>query len=391
MKKFNRLVIVVCVLTSVVVLLGCPRKNIEDTSKSEFIKIGYQGPLTGPIAIFGLQTLAGIELAVAEANEDENGVNGKKIKLEVFDSRGEKTLAANGANRLITQGICAGVGEPTSGAYFASRDIYNRNSVPVISAGATAEGVTVGREFVFRNTLLDTHGAPYLIDYMMEKRGFKRFAIITAVNNDFSVGVSNVFRDYLNKSGAVIVVEQTISDSDTDVSAQITSLRGKDIDAVIYTGYYEEASLILLEMEKKGIDAILIGADGLQSPQLWNVAKDASIGTIFYAGFAMNSEEEIVQTFNRKLGAIGLYSDLGSSQGYDATKLLIKSIREAGVVDCSSKEERSKIRDILAETKDYKGVSGLMSFDEDRSAIKVPFLQEIYKMDNGSYSTRILK
>ncbi len=391
MIKFRRLVLLIFVLTSVLVLLGCPRKNLDDASSEEFIKIGYQGPLTGPIAIFGLQTLAGIELAVAEANEDENGVNGKKIKLELFDSRGEKTLAANGANRLITLGICAGVGEPTSGAYFASRDIYNRNGVPVISAGATAEGVTNGREFVFRNTLLDTHGAPYLIDYMMDKRGYKNFTIITAINNDFSVGVSKVFRDYLNQKGGVIIAEQTISDSDTDVSAQITSLRGKDIDAIIYTGYYEEASLILLEMEKKGIKAILIGADGLQSPQLWDVAKDASLGTIFYAGFAMNSEEKIVQEFNRKLGEIGLYSDLGSSQGYDATKLLIKSIREAGVVDCSSKEERSKIRDILATTKNYKGVSGLMSFDEDRSAIKVPFLQEIYKMDNGSYSTRILK
>ncbi len=391
MKKFSKLFIVVFVMTSVLFLLGCPRKNIEDKSDSEFIKIGYQGPLTGPIAIFGLQTLAGIELAVAEANEDENGVNGKKIKLELFDSRGEKTLAVNGANRLVTLGICAAVGEPTSGAYFASRDIYNRNSVPVISAGATAKGVTDGREFVFRNTLLDAHGAPYLIDYMMEKRGFKKFAIITAVNNDFSVGVSNVFREYLKKSGGVIVAEQTMSDNDADVSAQITSFRGKDIDAIIYTGYYEEASLILLEMEKKGIDAILIGADGLQSPQLWDVAKDASLGTIFYAGFAMNSEEEIVKSFNRKLGAKGLYSDLGSSQGYDATKLLIKSIKEAQVVDCSSKEERSKIRDVLAATKDYKGVSGLMSFDKDRSAIKVPFLQEIYKMDNGSYSTRILK
>ena len=88
---------------------------------------------------------------------------------------------------------------------------------------------------------------------------------------------------------------------------------------------------------------------------------------------------------------MGRSSDLFAAQGYDAAKLLINSIQESGVVDCSSKENRSKIRDILAKTKDYKGVSGVMSFDDERNAIKVPFLQEVYKMDNGSYSTRIVK
>ncbi len=390
MRKFGRWFLLSFLMVSVMFIVGCPKKQAEEKTE-DFITVGYQGPLTGPIAVYGLQTLAGIELAVAEANDYPGGVNGKKIKLEVFDSRGDKTQAVNGANRLITLDICVAVGEPTSGAYFASRDVYDRNSVPVISAGATAEGVTKGREFVFRNTLLDAHGAPYLIDYVMEKRGFKNFAIITAVNNDFSVGVSKIFRSYVEKKGGKVVVEQTISDGDTDVSAQITSLRNKDIDAVIYSGYYQEGSLILLEMKKQGIEAILLGPDGLQSPKLWDVAKDSSIGTIFYAGFAINSEEELVKAFNSKISSMGRSSDLFAAQGYDAAKLLINSIQESGVVDCSIKENRSKIRDILAATKDYKGVSGLMSFDEDRNAVKVPFLQEVYKMDNGSYSTRIVQ
>ncbi len=391
MKKYGRWLLPTILMMSVMFLVGCPKKKTDDVVSSEFITVGYQGPLTGSIAVYGLQTLAGIELAVAEANDYPGGVNGKKIKLEIFDSRGDKTQAVNGANRLITLDICAAVGEPTSGAYFASRDVYDRNSVPVISAGATAEGITEGREFVFRNTLLDADGAPYLVDYVMDKRGYKNFAIITAVNNDFSVGVSKIFREYVEKKGGAVVVEQTISDGDTDVSAQITSLRRKDIDAVIYTGYYQEASLILLELKKQGIDAVLLGPDGLQSPKLWEVAKDATVGTIFYAGFAINSEDDLVQVFNSKINSMGRSSDLFAAQGYDATKLLIKSIQESGVVDCSSEEDRSKIRDILAATKDYKGVSGMMSFDSDRNAVKVPFLQEVYKTDNGSYATRILK
>ena len=386
MSKFRKICITVFLVIIVTVLYGCPKKSSESNDQ---IVIGHQGAHTGNIAFVGLQTLEGTKLAVEEINA-KGGINGKDVKLIYFDSRGEKPQAVNVANRLLTSDVCGVIGDPNSGAYFATRDVYERGKTVVISSGATAEGITTDRLYVFRNTLLDKYGMPVLIDYALNKKGFEKFILMTAVNNEFSVGVSKVFRDAAEKGGVKIVGEQTLSDGDTDLSAQITSLRGKDIDAIFFSGYYNEAALILLELKKQGLDIALFGADGFQSPDLWKVAKDTAVGTIFYAGFTSDAGTDKINEFNSKMFKKGLKSDGFAAQAYDATKLLLESIEKSGIKDCSSETDRNKIRETLAATENFDGIAGMMSFDDNRDAIKKPFLIEVYQIDNGTISTRIV-
>jgi branched-chain amino acid transport system substrate-binding protein len=185
-------------------------------------------------------------------------------------------------------------------------------------------------------------------------------------------------------------VEQSINDKDTNISAQVTAMKSKQFDAVVYSGYYQEASLILLELRKQGIAAPLVGGDGLQSPELYNVAKDAAIGTVFFAGFSTFSPDAKVVAFNEKIKTENADSDMFAAQGYDAVYLLANAARAAGVTDCSEPAQREKMRDELAKTRDFPGVSGDMSFDEEGNAVKKPFIQEVYKTESGEYRLRLL-
>ncbi len=375
-------------------IIGCKKKDSSsETSENKLAEvdellIGAQNPETGPIAVYGIQAVAGAKLAVDEINA-AGGINGKKLKLINYDSRGDKTEAANLTKRLLNANVCAIIGEVTSGGLFAMRDIAERGNTVALSAGATAEGVTGGKNYIFSNALLDIDGAPYILKFAIDKNGYKNFAIITSVNNDYSVGLSEVFKKAVKDNGGNIVAEQNISDGDTDLSAQITSLKGKNIDAIIYSGYYQEAALILLELEKQGLKIPLIGGDGFQSPDLWNVAKDSAIGTIFYAGFSSDSDSNKVQNFLKNMADRNHEVGQFTANGYDAVYMLAKAMNDAHVTNCADKTQRENLKNALATIKDYPGVSGITSFKENGSVTKIPFILEVIK-ENNEYKAKII-
>lgn len=362
---------------------GCKKKEVI----SEEIIIGGQNPETGQLANYGASTVAGASLAFDEINE-KGGVNGKKIKFIHYDSRGDKTEAVNLTKRLLNANVCAIIGEITSGPFFSMRDTANRGKTIALSTGATAQGATAdpsGKNipFAFRNTLQNSDGAKSLMEFMIKEKGLKKFAVITSANNDYSVDLSMFFRNGIKENGGSIVAEQSISDGDTDVSAQITSLRDKGMDAIVFSGYYQEAALLLIEMAKQGLNIPLAGGDGFQSPELWDVAGDAAIGTVFFSAFAPNADSDKIKDFKKKIEARGAVADTFSSQGYDAAYLLAEAIKEAGVTNCSDADQREKLRHALASIKDFEGVSGTMYFDDTGSAVKKPFILEVVKKGKG--------
>lgn len=394
-KRFLFLTLVT--VMAVLALSGCKKAKDKDAAASaDVLIIGGQNPETGPMADYGSKTVLGAQIAFEEINA-AGGVNGKKVVFKHYDSRGDKTEAVNLTRRLDSEGSCAIIGEITSGAYLAMREIANNAGIVAISTGATAKNVTekkVGDKyehipFSFRNTLQDNDGAPSLIKYLMQAKGYKRFALITSINNDYSVGLSGFFRDAVKNSGGVIVTEQTINDGDADVSAQITSIKNSGVDAVIFTGYYQEAARLLTTMKNQGLTVPLVGGDGFQSPDLWNLAGDAAVGAIFFAGFSAESERENVQTFKAKMLEKGKEPDTFSAQGYDAAYLLVHAMKQANVTDCSA-ASRDAIRAKLMEIKDFEGVTGKMSIDATGSAVKEPFILEVVKKDDGSFGTKNL-
>ncbi|HIZ89003.1 MAG: ABC transporter substrate-binding protein [Mucispirillum sp.] len=381
---------------TVLSLSGC-KKAGENTADANIFIIGGQNPETGAMADYGSKTVLGAQIAFEEINA-AGGINGKQIKFAHYDSRGEKTDAVNLTRRLLKENACAIIGEITSGGFLAMRELANDGGTVAISTGATAEHVTEKRvgdgyehiPFAFRNTLQDSDGAPSLTKYLMHNKGFKKFALITSTNNEYSVGLSNFFRDAVKNAGGTIVIEQSINDGDADVSAQITSIKNSGADAIIFTGYYQEAARLLLTKKAQGVQAPLVGGDGFQSPDLWNIAGDAAIGAMFYSGFSAEVDRPKIQSFKAKMLEKGKEADTFSAQGYDAAYLLAEAMKAANVTDCSNASQRDAIRAKLMEIKDFDGITGKMSIDATGSAIKEPFLLEVIKKSDGTYGTQSL-
>ena len=215
-------------------------------------------------------------------------------------------------------------------------------------------------------------------------------AIVFSINNDYSIGLSEFFRQAVKNAGGVIVTEQTINDGDADVSAQITSIKNSGVDVIIFTGYYQEAAKLLTTMRSRGLTIPLVGGDGFQSPDLWNLAGEAAVGAMFYSGFAPESERENIKSFKAKMLERGKEADTFSAQGYDAAYLLFEAMKQANVTDCSDASQRDAIRAKLMEIKNFEGVTGTMSIDGTGSAIKEPFLLEVVKKEDGTFGTKSL-
>ena len=406
----NRAAIILVTLISLF-MFGCEKDRAKvsaaaaatqesDTKVVKDLPFGIQGPETGSLSGIGMQVVYGAQLAANEINSS-GGINGKPIRLINYDSRGDKTEALYASIRLTNKDkVCAIIGEPTSGGVIAVRKIIDNSKTVAISPGATADGVTIeidieGKKienfsYIFRNTLLDKDGVPVTIKFLLDNRNWRNYVIITSTDNDYSVGLSELFRNAIIANNGKVVSEESITDQDTDVSQQVQRLRGKVFDAVIFTGYYSSAANILLEMRKQGINAPMLGGDGLLLPELFQLAKDAAIGTVAFSGFADGSDSQIVKDFNRKIKAAGHESEMYAAQAYDAFYLLANAAKAANVTDCSDPSQRIAMRNALAATRNFQGVSGVTNFDADNNAVKIPFIQEIAKNPNGSYYFKLL-
>jgi branched-chain amino acid transport system substrate-binding protein len=377
LKRNVKLMICISILVSLIVILsGCGQKKVEPGGNpvSEPIKIGFLGAKTGNTAIYGLGNLKGIKFAVDEINEN-GGILGRQVVLIEDDNAGQKDQAINITNKFITQDkVHAIIGDPLTGLTRVAGQIANSKNTVIMSAGCTGPGVVEIGPYVYRNTLLDSVAAPATMKFIVEEMGWKNVAMIISKNSDYSVGVSEVFREAIEEHGGNIIVEVYIQDGDIDFSAQVTKIKSANPDVIVFGGYYTEAALIMKKVREVGMtDIVLVGGDGLQSEDLVKIGGSAVDGTISFAGFSPEEPTEKTQQFiNAFKAKHNELPDLFAANGYDAVMLLAKAMTDANSSDSSVYKE------FLAKTKNYEGVSGTITFRDDREVIKSPvFLLQV--------------
>lgn len=378
-KKTKSLVALSLLLSALVAVSGCGSKPAPTTpapaatESKEPIKIGFLGAKTGDVAIYGLNTLKGLNMAIAELNKD--GVLGRQIQLVEEDNAGQKDQAINITNKLISQDkVVAIVGDPTTGITRVAGSIANSKKTVIISAGSTGPDVVEIGPYVFRDTLLDTIAAPATMKYVIAEKGWKNVALITSKNNDYSVGLSKIFTKSITDNGGKVVIEEFIQDKDTDFSGQITKIKAANPDVIVFSGYYTEAALIMKKAREVGIKAVMVGGDGLQGDDLMKIGGAAVEGSISYAGFSPEqptpNTEKFINAYKAKYN--NELPDLFAAQGYDALMLIAKAIKDG------KSAEAEKFKDTLAATKNYDGVSGSITFQANREPVKSPvYLLEV--------------
>jgi len=378
-KKTKSLVALSLLLSALVVVSGCGAKAApitptpSATESKEPINIGFLGAKTGDVAIYGLNTLKGLNMAIAELNKD--GVLGRQVQLVEEDNAGQKDQAINITNKLISQDkVVAIIGDPTTGITRVAGSIANTKKTVILSAGSTGTNVVEIGPYVFRDTLLDTIAAPATMKYVIQEKGWKNVALITSKNNDYSVSLSKIFTSAIVDAGGKVVIEEFIQDKDTDFSGQITKIKAANPDVIVFSGYYTEGALIMKKAREVGIKAVMVGGDGLQGDDLMKIGGAAVEGSISYAGFSPEqptpNTEKFINAFKAKYN--NDLPDLFAAQGYDALMLVAKAIKDA------KSAEPEKFKDTLATTKNYDGVSGTITFQASREPIKSPvYLLEV--------------
>ena len=373
-KKMSALLLVAMLAAGA---FGCKKKEEAAApagteaapAASTTVKIGFLGALTGDVAMFGKPTLEGMKMAAEEINV-AGGVLGKQIEIVEADNRGDKQEGASVTQKFISRdNVTAIVGDPTTGITKVAAPIAQKAGVVLLSAGATGPGVVEVGDFIFRNTLLDSIAIPACIDYFANTMKYKKVAIVTSDNNDYSVGLSQTFRDAAAKVPSItIVADEKVKDGDKDFSGQITNIKAKKPDVILFSGYYTEGALIMKEARKQGLKAAMFGGDGLFSPKFIELGGPAVEGSMSALGFsteqATPETAKFIEAFKAKHN--GEVPGLFDAQGYDAVMLLADAMKRANSLD------PKVFKDALAQTKNFAGVSGTISMQANREPIKTP-------------------
>ena len=360
------------------VLAGCGNGG----GSSNEIKIGVNYELTGDVATYGTDSVKGIEMAINEIN-DAGGVIGKKIRLVTFDDKSTVEEAASVAARLMEQErVIACLGPATSGNFKATIPGAQANKVPIISASATANDVTLDTngnvfDYVFRICFTDSFQGVTMANFAANKLGAHRAAIYKDTSSDYAMGLAESFSQTFEMLGGTITAEVGYVAKDTDFRAVLTGLKSTDFDVLFVPGYYQEAGLIINQAREMGIRVPILGADGFDSPILQELAGDNALSDVFFSNhYSSLDEDPMVTDFIERFAAAnnGESPSAFHALGYDLGRFIVDAIQRA------DSDNQEAVRNALASTQNFVGVTGSFSVGPDHNPIKSVVVIE---MQNG--------
>jgi branched-chain amino acid transport system substrate-binding protein len=329
------------------------------------ILIGHFASMTGSEATWGVSTDAGVQMAVDEENA-RGGVNGRPLKVITYDNQGRQQESATAVTRLIMQDkVVAVLGEVASSRSIAGGQVAQRFGVPMISPSSTNPKVTEIGDMIFRVCFIDPFQG-YVCAKFARGEPLKAQKAATLYNRAqiYSTGLNETFKKHFTEMGGTITTEQAYGDGDTDFSAQLANIRETQPDVIFIPGYYTEVVNIAVQARRLGITVPLLGGDGWDAEDLKN-AGSALDGCFFCNHYSHEEQRPTVQDFVKKYQAkLGRIPDGMAATGYDSAKLLIDAMHRAKSL--SGKDLAAAI----AATKDFPGVTGVISMDEQRNARK---------------------
>lgn len=346
-------------------------------SDSDTIRIGGLAPLTGDAASYGVAVNNAIQMAVEDINAN-GGIDGKQIEYIYYDEKGDTTEATNAYNKLVQDDkVVAIIGDVTTKPTLAVAQTSQQDNIPIITATATAAEVTLTGPNIFRACFTDPFQGELMASYASEKLGATKVAVLSDMADDYSSGIAEAFVAKAEELGMQVVADEKYQDGDVDFKSQLTNIKGQNPDVLFLPVYYEDLRLISAQAKEVGVTAQLCGADGWDSVLTDNFDSSVLNGGVFCSQYSTESTDERVQNF------ISTYKEkyemdpnMFAVLAYDATNMMAQAISDAGSTDSQA------IIDAMAAL-EYDGLTGRMTFDEDRnpqkSAVIVSIQDNVYK------------
>lgn len=377
--------------TIVLALAGCSTAKNNGSSQGnnpgKTIKIGVNMELSGSAAGYGQQQKQGIQLAVNKINQAGGitvGKTHKKIQLVIRDNKTSNTTAASVAAQLVNNDkVVAVVGPAATNAGTASIPNMTKAAVPSVSPSATDPGYTLQKngdvqKYIFRACFQNNYQGSSAAKFMTNTLKAKNVAILTDNSSDYGTGLAKAFKKtYTGK----IASNQTFQEGDKDFNAILTALKHKKIDAIYAPGYYSELGLIIKQARQAGIDVPVVGSDGMADAKLTKIAGKANTSNVYYttpfstkAGETNPKTASFLKAYQAKYHAT---APTFSALAYDSV-YMIKS-----AIESEQSANSVKITTGLAKLKDFKGVTGTITMNQNHNPEKSMVIE---KMTNGTVS-----
>lgn len=365
MKQF----FIICFL---LILNSCQKTKVDK------VVIGYFGALTGKQATYGVSSLGGVELAMVQQNR-AGGLLGGRIELRHYDTKGLDKLTEEAVNKLIKDDkVVALIGENVSSRTILGAKIAQANKIPMITPSATSPLVTAVGDYIFRACFIDSFQGEVIAKFAFNTLKYRKAAIFRDAQSEYSMGLSDYFVKAFTALGGTIVADEKYFTKDVIYLTNLNKIKKSNPDFLFVPGYYFDVSRIAFQARDMKIKAPLMGADGWDSFEIFPMSRGAIQDSYFSTHYTREDPRRNVQQFILDyMKLFGDKPDAMSASGYDAARMLFKAIEEAE----SLKPE--DIRNKLAEIKDFDGVTGMISVNEKRDAVKPAVILQVL---NGTFN-----
>jgi branched-chain amino acid transport system substrate-binding protein len=329
------------------------------------IKVGVVSCLSGGLSTFGISSVQGTKLAAEEINS-AGGILHQPLNLIIDDNQSKPGETARIVRKFLTQDrVDAILGDLTSSLTMEAAPLAQNAHVPLLTPTATNVAITPIGDFIFRSCFTDPFTGRVMARFALDHLQARRAVIMTDIKQDYSVGVAAELKQYFGANGGQLLEDLSFSSGDTDFRAQLSKLRAVRPEVVFLPAYYPEVSLILREARLLGVTAPFVGGEGWDSPALVQIAGKSADGSYYANHFSARDPDPRVQQFvARYQERYHAVPDALAALWYDGMRLLADAIERAG------SDNPEKIRDALAQTKDFSGVTGNISLDGQRNATK---------------------
>ncbi|MDI3327331.1 MAG: ABC transporter substrate-binding protein [Alicyclobacillaceae bacterium] len=355
-------------------------------SGGDTIKLGANLELTGSVAAYGSSAKKGMELAIEEINQ-AGGVLGKKLELIPIDNQSDTTQSTTVAQKLIDQKVVAILGPATTGNTMAELNVATDNKIPIITPTGTALKITVDEntgktnEYAFRMCFIDPQQGKVGADFVAKELKAKTAVLYVASDSDYAKGLAEAFKKEFEAQGGKVIGQEYYVSKDVDFKTTLTRIKGLNPDVLYIPNYYEDCGKIIKQARELGIKQPIVGGDGYDSDTLVSIAGAENTNNVFFTNhYSADDPDPTIQNFVKKYQAkYNQKPDSFAALGYDTVRLVADAIKRAGEAN------PVKIKDALAQTKDFEAVTGKMSFDAQHNPVK---LVTIIEMKDGKQTLR---
>jgi branched-chain amino acid transport system substrate-binding protein len=327
------------------------------------IKIGALFSITGGASFLGEPERNTAEMVIKEINA-AGGINGRTLQLITYDTQGDATKAVQAATKLIKEDkVSAIIGPSITGDTMAIIPIVEKAQIPLISCAAGIKITEPVKKWVFKTAQNDSLAVAKIYDYLQKQRKISRVAILTVSDSFGSSGREQLVKQ-AKSYGIQIVSDDTYGPKDTDMTAQLTKLRGSKAQAIICWGTNPGPAVVARNVKQLGLRIPLFMSHGISSKKFIELAGDAANGIILPSGHVIvanllpksDKQKKALMAFTNSYKKLyGTEGDHFGGHAWDAVMLLKGAIERGG-------DSPAAIRDELEKTRNFSGIGGTFNF-----------------------------